>query len=97
MHAARLMGLKSPLAYRWVKIGGKKLRYGLNFAYGGSGVFNTLGDVLPNMTTQIGFFQKLVDQNVYTKYDLQSSVVLVSLAGNDYGTFLSNGGTFQVI
>ncbi|KAL8526315.1 hypothetical protein ACS0TY_015507 [Phlomoides rotata] len=94
-YIARFLGLKSPLAYRWVKIGGKKLRYGMNFAYGGSGVFNTLGDLLPNMTTQIGFFQKLVDQNVYTKSDLQSSLVLVTLSGNDYATFLANGGTLQ--
>lgn len=69
----------------------------MNFAYGGSGVFNTFGDLLPNMSTQIDFFEKLINDSVYTKWDLQSSAVLVSLAGNDYAAYLANGGSFQVI
>ena len=77
-------------------MGGKKLQNGLNFAYGGSGVFNTIGDLLPNMSTQIGFYDKLVHDSVYTKSDLKSSLVLVCLSGNDYGAFLAQGGTMQV-
>lgn len=73
------------------------MRNGLNFAYGGSGVFDTLGDILPNMSTQIGFFEKLMGDSVYNKWDLKSSVVLVCLSGNDYGAFLAQGGTMQVI
>ncbi|KAM7266033.1 hypothetical protein ACFE04_003716 [Oxalis oulophora] len=52
--------------------------------YGGSGVFmNMVGG--PTVGEQIGFLQQLVQQNVYTKQDLASSVALVSYAGNDYG------------
>ncbi|KAK6147169.1 hypothetical protein DH2020_018081 [Rehmannia glutinosa] len=94
-YLAKFLGLKSPLAYTWMKLGGKKLRNGLNFAYGGSGVFNTYGSLLPNMSTQIDFFDKLINESIYTKWDLQSSVVLVCLAGNDYGAYISNGGTAQ--
>ncbi|XP_057777856.1 GDSL esterase/lipase At5g03610-like [Salvia miltiorrhiza] len=94
-YLAKFLGVKSPLAYEWMELGGKKLQNGLNFAYGGSGVFNTLGDLLPNMSTQIGFFDKLMHDSVYTKWDLKSSVVLVCLSGNDYGAFLAQGGTMQ--
>ncbi|XP_047976955.1 GDSL esterase/lipase At5g03610-like [Salvia hispanica] len=89
---AKFLQVKSPLAYEWMEMGGKKLKNGLNFAYGGSGVFNTLGELLPNMSTQIGFFDKLMQNSVYTKSDLKSSVVLVCLSGNDYGAFLAQGG-----
>ncbi|KAG6430571.1 hypothetical protein SASPL_108641 [Salvia splendens] len=94
-YIAKFLEVKSPLAYEWMEMGGKKLQNGLNFAYGGSGVFNTIGDLLPNMSTQIGFYNKLVHDSVYTKSDLKSSLVLVCLSGNDYGAFLAQGGTMQ--
>ncbi|KAG8376690.1 hypothetical protein BUALT_Bualt09G0090100 [Buddleja alternifolia] len=98
-YVAKLLGVKSPLAYTWMKLGGKKLRNGMNFAYGGSGVFNTVGTLLPNMTTQIDLFEKLLvdnhDSNLYTKSDLESSVVLACLSGNDYGAYVATGGTVQ--
>ncbi|XP_051131619.1 GDSL esterase/lipase At5g03610-like [Andrographis paniculata] len=105
-YIAKFLGLKSPLAYEWRKYGGKKFRNGMNFAYGGSGVFDTLADILPNMTTQIGFFENLIDNNnldhdhdhpLYVNQDLQCSVFLVSLTGNDYGAYLNNGGTMEGI
>lgn len=69
----------------------------MNFAHGGTGVFNTLVDE-PNMTTQVKFFQQLLEEKVFTKHDLNSSVALVSLAGNDYATYLvKNNSDLQVI
>ncbi|KAL2505628.1 GDSL esterase/lipase [Abeliophyllum distichum] len=92
-YLAKFLGLKSPIAYTWMKLGEKRLHYGMNFAYGGSGVFNTY-NLLPNMSTQISFFEKLMNNDlVYTKWDLQSSLVLVALAGNDYAAYVSNNGT----
>ncbi|XP_060201217.1 GDSL esterase/lipase At5g03610-like [Lycium barbarum] len=93
-YLAKFLGVKSPIPYRWMKYATNRLRYGVNFAYGGTGVFNTLAPE-PNMTTQIDFFQKLMADSVYTKADVQSSLFLLSLAGNDYGAYLSNGGTAQ--
>ncbi|XP_016512289.1 GDSL esterase/lipase At5g03610 isoform X2 [Nicotiana tabacum] len=93
-YLAKFLGVKSPVPYRWMKYATNRLRYGVNFAYGGTGVFDTLVPE-PNMTTQIDFFQKLMANSVYTKADVQSSLFLLSLAGNDYGAFLANGGTPQ--
>ncbi|KAH7536974.1 hypothetical protein FEM48_Zijuj03G0042900 [Ziziphus jujuba var. spinosa] len=64
---------------------------GMNFAYGGTGVFNTL-EKPPNMSTQISFFQQLRQQKWYTKQELNPSIALLSLAGNDYGTSVVNHG-----
>ncbi|XP_073156663.1 GDSL esterase/lipase At5g03610-like [Henckelia pumila] len=95
---AKFLRLKTPVAYRWMKFVGKnKLRNGMNFAYGGSGVFDTYGDSLPNMTTQINFLHKLINASVFTNLDLMqySSVALISLAGNDYAAYLAKGGSIQ--
>lgn len=62
----------------------------MNFAYGGTGVFNTINGG-PNMTTQINDFQQLIQQRVFTKRDLRSSVAHVSAAGNDYGALAAAG------
>ncbi|KAF2318329.1 hypothetical protein GH714_005284 [Hevea brasiliensis] len=66
------------------------LQFGMNFAYGGTGVFDTLNNA-PDMSTQINYFQQLLQEKVYTKHDLNSSIALVSLAGNDYNTLYQNG------
>ncbi|KAD2015370.1 hypothetical protein E3N88_42019 [Mikania micrantha] len=93
-YVARFMGIKSPLAYQWRKYGQKRLQYGVNFAYGGTGVFDT-GNLEPNMTTQIGFLQGLIKEGVYTKRDLESSLALVTVSGNDYSAYISSGGPRQ--
>jgi len=85
IHAASFLKIKSPTPY--VYRNSSELQYGMNFAHGGTGIFNTLGDG-PNMTVQIDWFEKLIEQKIYTKTDLESSVALVNAGGNDYGTFL---------
>ena len=67
----------------------------MNFAFGGTGVFDTFINA-PNMSTQIDFFQQLLEEKVYTKQDLNSSIALVSLAGNDYTTYIQRNGELQV-
>lgn len=89
------MGIKSPLPYQWRKYGQSKLQHGLNFAYGGTGVFDT-GNLQPNLSTQIGFLEQLVKESVYTKRDLQTSLALVAVSGNDYAAYTATGGTNQV-
>ncbi|XP_058741514.1 GDSL esterase/lipase At5g03610-like [Vicia villosa] len=68
---------------------------GINFAYGGTGVFLTHVNG-PNMTVQIDSFENLIKQNVYTKQDLQSSVALVSASGNDYLAFIKTGNITEI-
>ncbi|KAI3687766.1 hypothetical protein L1987_81469 [Smallanthus sonchifolius] len=93
-YVARFMGIKSPLPYQWKKYGENKLQYGINFACGGTGVFDT-GNMQPNMSTQIGFLEGLIKQTVYTKRDLDSSLALVTVSGNDYGAYTASGGPEQ--
>ena len=94
-NAAKFMGVKSPIPYRWRKLGVKYLKYGMNFAHGGTGVFNTfVAD--PNMTTQIDFFQELIKTNVFNASNIESSVALVTLAGNDYSAYNFRNGSAQV-
>ncbi|RWR83439.1 GDSL esterase/lipase [Cinnamomum micranthum f. kanehirae] len=91
---AKFQGIRSPIPYKWRKIGPKALRYGMNFAYGGTGVFDTLGGG-PNMTTQINMFQKLIQEGVYSMGDLQNSMALVAVSGNDYTTYQARNGTLN--
>ncbi|XP_076933421.1 GDSL esterase/lipase At5g03610-like [Bidens hawaiensis] len=93
-YVARFMGIKSPLPYAFRKYAKDKLRGGVNFACGGTGVFDT-GNLQPNMTTQIGFLQGLIKEGVYTKRDLESSLALVTVSGNDYGAYNLAGGKEQ--
>ncbi|XP_019187160.1 PREDICTED: GDSL esterase/lipase At5g03610-like [Ipomoea nil] len=94
-YIASFLGVKSPTPFRWMKYAYKRrLQYGMNFAFGASGVFDTT--FLPgglNMTTQIEFFQSVIDASVYTKTDLQSSMASLTVCGNDYMTYLFFGGT----
>ena len=91
------MGLKSPLAYKMRKIVMSKniLKRGMNFAFGGAGVFNTYSGI-PNVSTQIDYLEDLIKHKVYTSVDLNNSVALVSVAGNDSAYYLATNGSFEV-
>ncbi|XP_065871935.1 GDSL esterase/lipase At5g03610-like [Euphorbia lathyris] len=92
-YIASYLGIESPIPFERRNIGKKSdLKFGMNFAYGGTGVFDTLNNA-PNMATQISYFQHLLlEDQVYTKHDLKSSIALISLAGNDYNTYLYKYG-----
>ncbi|XP_048231457.1 GDSL esterase/lipase At5g03610 [Ricinus communis] len=94
-YLASNLGIKSPEPYqRWKSRKGSRLQFGMNFAYGGTGVFDTLNNA-PKMATQINFFQQLLEEKVYTKQDLKFSVAFVSVAGNDYNTYLYKNGALE--
>ncbi|XP_020412127.1 GDSL esterase/lipase At5g03610 [Prunus persica] len=62
------------------------------FLFGGTGVFDTLVSG-PNLTTQIDFFEQLLQQKVYAKNDVvKSSIALVLVAGNDYAAHFGRPG-----
>lgn len=91
-YAASFLGIGSPVPYKMRhSVKRSNLQRGINFAYGGTGVFNTFVNE-PNMSTQITLFQQLLEQKFYTKQDLKSSIALVSLAGNDYATYVVKQG-----
>ncbi|KAF8079437.1 hypothetical protein N665_1028s0020 [Sinapis alba] len=85
---ARLLRIQTPTTYLRKDYGEKEqLWYGMNFAYGGTGVFNTKSSS-PNMTIQINLFEQLLG-DVYSQSDLSSSLALVSVSGNDYSNYIA--------
>ena len=93
-NAAGILGTKSPITYLGWKSGEKKsVKYGMNFAYGGTGVFNTFVNQ-PNMTTQIDYFQQFVHQKKILLNS--SSIAILSVAGNDYATYFTSNHTLKV-
>lgn len=94
--AAKYLGVRSPVAYKLRNVKPKSMKHGINFAYGGTGVFNTFLPSDPNMTRQIDFFQSLIKDKVYSAVDLRHSVALVSVAGNDYTYYLLRNGAVEV-
>ncbi|GAB2272202.1 hypothetical protein Dimus_007022 [Dionaea muscipula] len=91
-YIAKYMRMRSPVTFRsWKNHGPEKLKYGVSFAYGGTGVFDTDAPY-PNMTAQINLLRRLVKQGVYNSHDLRNSVALVSLVGNDYAYYVANHG-----
>ncbi|XP_028752473.1 GDSL esterase/lipase At5g03610 [Neltuma alba] len=92
---AKYLGVRSPMPYRMRNLTPQYVKYGVNFAYGGTGVFNT-SFPYPNMTLQIDFFQSLIADRVYSSADLSNSVALVSVVGNDYTFYLQQYRTTEV-
>ncbi|EOA34211.1 hypothetical protein CARUB_v10021720mg [Capsella rubella] len=91
-YLAKLLGLKSPIPYQWKDYAGhERLEYGMNFGVGGTGVFETINSNM-TMTYQINLFEQLIG-DVYSPSDLSSSLALVSVAGNDYITYILGNGT----
>ncbi|TKY53079.1 GDSL esterase/lipase [Spatholobus suberectus] len=93
-YIATYLGLKSPVPYKFRKLMQQRLKYGMNFAFGGTGVFDT-SSKNPNMTIQIDFFKQLIKENMYTTSDLSNSVALASVAGNDYNYYLATNGSIE--
>jgi hypothetical protein len=48
----------------------------------------------PNISTQVSWFESIVQSGIYTKEFLASSVTLLCVAGNDYATY---GGALEVL
>ncbi|KAF3774516.1 GDSL esterase/lipase 5 [Nymphaea thermarum] len=91
---AAYLGIPSPTPYKARHAGGGRQRYGMNFAYAGTGVFDTFV-MLPNLTTQIGFFEQLINGGTYRSSDLRSSMALISASTNDYSFYVLRKGTVE--
>ncbi|KAK6933524.1 GDSL lipase/esterase [Dillenia turbinata] len=87
-YLATFLGIRSPIPYRLRKDAKEEVKYGMNFGHGGTGVFDTRV-AGPNMTIQINYFEQQVEEEkVYTKQDLDNSIALATISGNDYTTFI---------
>ncbi|XP_059597882.1 GDSL esterase/lipase At5g03610 [Vitis vinifera] len=58
------------------------------------GVFDTWV-AAPNMTEQIYLFEQLLQEKIYTRYDLKFSTALVSASGMDYRIYLARRGSLR--
>ncbi|KAI3948591.1 hypothetical protein MKW92_033987 [Papaver armeniacum] len=88
--------MKSPMPYKqWTGLFKWRVRNGMNFAHGGTGVFNTWIKE-PNMTTHIITYKRYIADGVYNKRDLDKSMAIVALSGNDYTQYVLDGGTDEV-
>ncbi|CAN6452463.1 unnamed protein product [Victoria cruziana] len=85
---ATYLGFPSPIPYRLRHLARHKRRYGMNFAYGGTGVFDTIYP-LPNMTTQIDLLEGEIKAGTYRLRQMSSSMAFISLAGDDYVSYLN--------
>lgn len=79
--------IPTPVAYNERDSNSSLLHFGMNFATGGTGVFNTWAG-LPNASIQIDHLQELIDNGTYSPSNFTSSLVLFSVSGNDYGYYL---------
>ncbi|GMH10225.1 hypothetical protein Nepgr_012066 [Nepenthes gracilis] len=94
-YIATYYGIPSPVAYEERESG--TTEYGVNFAFGGAGVFKTLFPV-PNITGQIDLLQQLIDdkQTPYSQTDLLTSLAVVFVSGDDYIYYaVSHAGSLQ--
>ncbi|KAL9232360.1 hypothetical protein vseg_007482 [Gypsophila vaccaria] len=100
-YIASYLQIETPIPYeQWNILSSlekpEKQKSGMNFAYGGTGVFDT-EITRPNMTSQIDIFERLVTQSkVYTTSDFSSSIALASVGGNDYTYYLKHPGNSSV-
>ncbi|XP_058742689.1 GDSL esterase/lipase At5g03610-like [Vicia villosa] len=94
-YIAEYLKVKSPASYRIIKdLTPQHLKSGMNFAISGTGVFETLNHG-SNMTTQISFFEKTIEDKVFKTSDIRKSVALVSIAGNDYIRYIVTNESIQ--
>ncbi|MED6149146.1 hypothetical protein PIB30_059658 [Stylosanthes scabra] len=90
---AEYLGIDSPIPSAARNL--TNIQNGINFAHGGTGVFDTNIDG-PNLTAQIDNFEQLIQQNLFTKRDLEVAYVLVNAGANDYTTHIKTNGIFDI-
>ncbi|KAI6674123.1 hypothetical protein NL676_002029 [Syzygium grande] len=80
-YLVKFFRVMSPLPIEWwPKANAPHFRLGTNFAYGGTGVFNTLSSE-PNMTVQIDHFESLIGDAFFKAAVTQSSVAIFTNSG----------------
>lgn len=87
---AEYLGFPSaPMTERMAK--GKKEydegMHGINFAYGGSGMFSTFGPLIPRVNSQIQQFREFIESGFLAKDLIAASMILFVVCGNDYTAY----------
>ena len=92
----------SPLPYRVFMENEEKgcnSSTGMNFAYGGSGVFYTFGPQYTNLSTQVEQMKEVMmkNSNCFNKDVINTSLVVFTNAGNDYIKYAADHGQTLVM
>ena len=91
------MGVYSPIPYAKVHTGiMNNGNVGINFAFGGSGVFPT-ASYCPNVSTQIDQLQGVLNNGLVSQELINASIALVLVNGNDYSHYIDSNGTIEVL
>ncbi|KAG6541926.1 hypothetical protein Mapa_016651 [Marchantia paleacea] len=88
--ASEVLHIPSPPPYAQLTVN-TTLAGGINFAVAGSGAGYAYGS--PPFATQVGWLSTMVKAGYFQQEALKRAVVLVSVAGNDYGAY--NGSTLE--
>jgi hypothetical protein len=100
IEAVQHLRVIDPIPYRVLNsstaFGPNAMVASVNFAFGGSGVFPTFGANFPNISAQIGQFQELLRKHIVPAALIESSVVLLVIAGNDYTVYSNQHPSNQV-
>lgn len=91
---ASFFNISTPLPYTQRDSYPNQVSSGMNFASGGTGVFDTVPG-LPNATAQIDQLENIISKGVYSNKSFASSLVLFSISGNDYGFYIQRKQTVQ--
>ncbi|KAH7286941.1 hypothetical protein KP509_32G028700 [Ceratopteris richardii] len=79
----------APMTARMAK--GKKQyddsMHGINFAYGGSGMFSTFGPLIDPVHLQIKQFSQMIESGFLSKDLIDESMILFVVCGNDYTAY----------
>ena len=95
--AASYLGVCSPIPYAKVHTDiMNNGNVGINFAFGGSGVFPT-ASFCPNVSTQIDQLQGVINNGLASQELINASVALVLVSGNDYSKYIASNGTTEVL
>lgn len=70
-------------------------RRGINFAFGGSGVFSTFGTQYFNTSAQIDQLRDLMQKGLVSKKLIKASMVVLVIAGNDYTVYAQKHPLYQ--
>uniref|UniRef100_A0A0D6QW58 SGNH hydrolase-type esterase domain-containing protein n=1 Tax=Araucaria cunninghamii TaxID=56994 RepID=A0A0D6QW58_ARACU len=91
---AEILRIPTPIAYERLKTHHceemrKKMENGVNFAVGGSGIFQDYG--FTTIAHQVQQFKWLINETgAFGNRDLARAIVLLSNVGNDYSAYLDN-------
>ncbi|KAH9311033.1 hypothetical protein KI387_026068, partial [Taxus chinensis] len=97
---ADILGIPTPISYELLKShhckpNTDKIKHGVNFAVGGSGIFRAYG--FTTVPEQVQQLKKLISESPgFHSQKLSRSVVLISAVGNDYSALRdSNNGSTE--